>query len=71
MPFAYACVHAPPACLLPAACAASGAATIKYGSLAMSLPFEASDAVAAGIVLGTPAAYGAYLLVQSARDAAK
>lgn len=48
--------------------AAAGAAIIKYGSLAISLPFEPNAAVAAGIVLGTPALYSLYLLTQGSKQ---
>lgn len=40
----------------------AGAAVIKYGSLAISLPFEPNAAVALAVVLGTPAAFSLYLL---------
>lgn len=42
----------------------TGGATIKYGSLLLDLPFHPTAAVALGVVLGTPAAYSAYLLTR-------
>lgn len=46
--------------LLPAA----GAAAIKYGSLLIDVPFEAPPGVALALVLGTPLAYAAMLLLR-------
>lgn len=42
----------------------AGAALIKYGSLAIELPFQPNAAVALALVLGTPAAYSLYLLTK-------
>jgi hypothetical protein len=37
---------------------------VKYGSLAIELPFQPNAAVALALVLGTPAAYSLYLLTK-------
>jgi hypothetical protein len=42
----------------------AGAAAIKYGSLLVALPHEPNLAVALALAVGTPVAYGAWLLAR-------
>lgn len=42
----------------------AGGAVIKYGSLAIDLPFQPNAAAALAIVLGPPAVYAVWLLVR-------
>jgi hypothetical protein len=46
----------------------AGAALIKYGSQLVALPHEPNAAVAALAVIGTPVAYGGWLLTRGGGD---